>query len=43
MNDIGVFRKDDGYLVAVAEGEEHRLGRWISKKAKNRIRIFRLE
>ena len=29
-------------LVAIAEGDEHRLGRWLTKKAKNQIRIYKL-
>jgi len=41
VNDIKISAKAD--IVATCEGDEHRLGRWITSKAKNRIKIYRLK
>jgi len=41
VNDIKISAKAD--FVVTAEGDEHRLGRWITSKAKNRIKIYKIK
>jgi len=40
VNDIKL--SSDAKIIATSEGDEHKLGRWITSKCKNRIKLYKI-